>query len=1130
MRIAIFLLFVGFLQTQATDSYSQNTKLSISVSNTELVKVLDKIENQSEFYFLYNEKLIDATRKVSIEAKEEGIEDVLKNLFSGTDVEYSIIDRKIILAPAYLSESQQSNKKINGKVTDQTGASLPGASVIVKGTTVGVITDNSGNYSLSNVPENAILQFSFVGMKMQEIFVGSKTAISVTLVEDAIGLEEVVAIGYGTKAKGALTGAISKVDNKAFESRPVTNTVDALQGIVPGVTITKGSGRPGREDFSLQVRGSSSINGNQPLVLIDGIPGDINTINTNDIANITVLKDASASIYGARAADGVILVTTKKGKKGEPTLSYSVNYGVKVPSFLNKTVNTLQAAEMLDEGNINIGHARISPDVFVKIKANAPPDNLDLKQTTYQWIFGAQPNFYGYTDWMKVLYGNSNQQMHNLSLSGGGENNTYLLSLGFNKNDGLINYGDNKYKKYNVRLNYDFKLFDNRLNIETNTTFDNSVLKEPSQLDNAMYWGPKHHPWVPMYNSVGEYFAYQSVWTSPDMLVNGGEASSNTSQIMSNIKGELKIVEGLKFVSQAAVTLVYNNSNRTDRTYTDNDWFNNVTGLRNSPNDANFSNSKMINRNIVGYLNYSKVFGSSHTIDLMIGTSHEENEYEMQSTTGYNYPTNDLFTLNLADRTKTAYSNFTGRLNDWALQSYFARFSYSYQNKAFLDVTTRLDGSSKFAPEKRWSAAFPALALAYNLSEEEFIKSMNVFNLLKIRASWGMAGNQEISSLGLYDYISLISLGGTNVLGSPNVGLPGATQGIASKSRTWETITNKNIGIDLTLLRSRLNFSFDYFMKTNDNMLVNVAVPRTFGGTPPSLNQGKLETKGFETSLTWKDKINDFHYSFSFQISDAKNRLVKLENSDSYGMGLNYVREGYPINSWFGMDFAGIIKTQEQLNSYTKLKGVPAGLSLGDVMFKDVDGDGEITYFGDKTKGLSGDMVYLGSNTPRYLYSTKINFEYKGFDLELFLQGVGKRKTMYTGSQDIPYLNIWFDPSEYFYGKTWTPDRPNATFPRLIPGNVGFDVVRNWDYRVSSMTMDNVSYIRAKLITLGYTLPKSITSRIKMKSARIYLSGQNLFTISKGTRAGTYDPEDAGARNSTYPYSKVYSIGLDIKF
>ena len=429
----------------------------------------------------------------------------------------------------------------------------------------------------------------------------------------------------------------------------------------------------------------------------------------------------------------------------------------------------------------------------------------------------------------------------------------------------------------------------------------------------------------------------------------------------------------------------------------------------------------------------------------------------------------------------------------------------------------------------RSSEIFPSAALAYNISEEKFIKDLNVFDLLKLRTSWGKMGNQDIASLGLFDYIPLITIGGVYPIGSPAAGLQGAVANPASATRTWETIRNENIGIDLAALRSRLSFSFDVFNKTNEDMLVNIAVPATFGGTPPSSNQGRLVTKGFETSIGWKDHIGDFRYGIALQVSDNKNKLVSLQNTDSYVEGLNGTRQGYSTNSIFGYVYEGIIKNQQQLTAYKQLQGVPADLGIGDVMLKDVDGDGKISEYGDNTKAHPGDMVYLGNTNPRYTFSSTINVGYKQFDLQVFLQGVGKRMIQYSGNIAIP--NTFFWPSlDYYYGKTWSVDRPNAQYPRYIPGSVGHDDLIGWDYHTSSLVMQNAAYLRVKVLTVGYNLPPSVARKVRMKSARVYFSGQDLFTICKGTLGGNFDPEDQYQNEGTYPFNRVYSMGLSVKF
>lgn len=1014
---------------------------------------------------------------------------------------------------------------VTGIVTDENMQPLEGVTVKVKGSSTTAITNNNGRFSIMlNNKENTLI-FSYIGYKETEYHVNGESNIQIKLFKSKTELNEVVVVGYGTRTKGDITGAVAKVDSKIFESRPLTNTLNALQGVIPGVTVVRGSGAPGREDYSFQIRGYSSLGGNKPLVLIDGVAGDLTMINPNDIANITVLKDAAASIYGARAADGVLLVTTKTGKSGVPVVSYSFNYAEKIPDFLKKMTTTLQLAEMENEGLTNVGQPGISQEVLNKIKSNAPPDS-----TGWMPYLQTYPGFYGNTDWLKLIYGHGHEQNHNISISGGGLSNTYLFSVGYTKNSGIFNYGKNESNRYNLRLNYDFNLF-KRLKIETKTSFDNEIIDEPSQL----YYTLRGMVWIwnylPLKNTKDQYYDYQGYLNPANSLENGGLRKTNNSRFTTNVKAELKIIEGLKLVAQAGINFGFLADNANYRTFPRYNYYGGIEQMWSDPNSAYFTNSKNLYKSYTSYIDYTKTFSQFHHINLMVGASHEENDDEGQTTWGYNFVSNDIFSLSLADRTKVEYSNFTGNQSDWALSSYFGRASYNYSDKYIVDFTTRVDGSSKFSPTKRWSAVFPAVSAAWNLSNENFLKSSNLIDNLKIRGSWGQAGNQDIG-FGNYDYIPLITITGNYPIGSPNAGLPGAIPSIASSERTWETIETKNIGVDFGLLNSRLSGSFDYYTKINKNMLVGVQVPATLGGIPPTQNSGRLVTKGWEASIGWKDKINSLRYSITLSLADNKNKLVELKGNDAYGEGLNYARQGYSIYSYFGYAYDGIIKTQKQLDDYKKLGGIPAGISLGDVMYKDVDGDGKISAFGDPAKGTKGDLVYLGSLLPRYTFSSNISLSYKNFDLGLFIQGVGKREGMVQGDFQAPLEEVWFQPLQYFYGKTWTPDRPNAQYPRIVPGGIGYDGLRNWDWAASSMRINNMAYARLKLITLGYNIPQNVIKRFKLNDLRVYVSGQDLFTISKGTWGHSFNPEELwqSSDERTYPFSKVISIGANIKF
>lgn len=1137
MKLTCFFIAVALIQVRAT---TLAQRVTLSVKNAPLSAVIAQIKIQTDYDFVYNSAAIEGAKPVTLDARNLDLKKVLEECVRGQPFDYRIVNKVIMLKrkeeaiPGLPVGNVSADQKVSGVVRDSiSGEPLPGVSIGIEGTTRGAVSDANGAFTLTVPSPASVLIFTYIGYHRQRVPLNGKTVLDIRISKSEAKLSEVVVVGYGTRVKGAVTGAISSVKAEVFENRPTTSSFDALQGTIPGLTIAKNSGQPGGGNFDLKVRGESSINGNKPLILVDGVPGDINTINTNDIADVTVLKDAAAAIYGARAGDGVIIVTTKRGRKGPPEVNYTANAGIKTPTYLRKMMNTLQYAEFADEGLRNAGLPGFPQEVFDKIKANAAPD-LDKG-----WNYGVTnyPGFYGYTDWNKVVYKSSSQQIHNLAISGGGENNSYMMSAGYRRDNGVLRFGENKSDGYNLRMNYDFRV-GNKISVETRTNFDNTNTKTPSEIngEDPLKNVTRQFPYAPVYNQVGQFYSYQGYANPAGYLEEGGTTTDNFSRFATNLKADYSVLPGLKLTGQVAVRMDYLNNTAIHPTIIRSNYTGGIQDIRNTPNSAGYTNSKTLNKLYQVYFDYNKDFGTDHRFSLTGGASLEQTNISGQSTTGYNFPNNSLFTLNLADRTKVAYANFTGNLSDQALGSYFGRLTYGYKGKLILDLTARADGSSKFAPSKRWSAVFPSAALAYNISEEKFIKSLNTFDLLKLRVSYGKMGNQEIGNLGLYDYIPLISQIKDNngnlvvyPLGSPNAGLSGVNANPASSDRTWETITNKNIGLDLALLNSRLAFSFDYYNKINDDMLVNIAVPATFGATPPSSNQGKLVTKGFESIVTWKDKIGDFRYSVSLQLSDSRNELVELMNTDTYREGMVRTRKGYALNSYFGYVSEGIIRTQAQLDEYKKLQGVPARVSIGDMMYKDVDGDGKLTAFGDRSKGLDGDMIYLGNVTPRYSYSSNINLAYKQFDFQVFLQGVGKRDVIYESNISRP--NTFFWPSlAYFYNKTYSADRPDAEFPRYLPGNLGWDDVGGYNYRASTKTIQNVAYLRFKVITAGYNLPDAFARAIKMKSARIYVSGQDLFTVSKGTFGGNFDPEDGYRQEGTYPFNRVYSMGLNVKF
>ncbi len=1141
MRIVVLLILISITQTFALNTYAQNKRLSLNAKDETIINILGEIEEQSEFYFMFDASRINVYQRKSVDFKDQSIGNILDQLLEDTGITYSINDRQVLLTTTNKSVSEQ-QKTVSGKVTDSSGLPLPGATVVVKGTTNGTVTNGDGEYLLTNVPDGAILQFSFVGMKTQEFPVDGKSSVNAVLSEEAIDIHEVVAIGYGTKLKGELTGSVAKLNGDKIKSRPVTGTMEAMQGLIPGVIITRQSGKPGRQDYDLKIRGTSSTNGNVPLVLVDGIPGDLSLINPDDIENVTVLKDAAAAIYGARAADGVILVTTKRGKKSDkPQVSYSYNFALKKPGIMKKAATTEHFVKMFNEANWNDGDPQtFSDETLAKIEANDPGVGPGEN-----WSVESYPMFYQSKDWYGDLFKTSQRQTHSVNISGGSNKATYLISYGHVGDDGNLSAGTNSSSRDNIRLSLQTDIQDN-LKLDANVSYDYQNIKEPSQVDDAINNGIKVFSYVPLRNPDGNYYGYQGYENPFQELEMGGDRTSKNSRLSNNFKLDWEPIEGLVWTGQVAVNIERYDDHAYYATNYEHNWDNSINSLiRNSPNSAYFNNWNTLYKNYSTYLNYSKLL-KKHSIKLMLGASREKLSRESQYMEGADFSSNEIFVLPLSDPKNLSAGDYWDN-NSWALLSYFGRASYSFNGKYYLDGTFRKDGSSKFSPDKRWSDMYPSISAAWKISEEPFLKSLiseRILNLLKIRASWGKTGNQDISELGLFDYIQLISIGGKYPIDGSSVSKMASLNGIASPDRTWETIETKNIGIDLALFSSKLTASFDFYRKKNNDMLVSVAYPSTLGASAPTSNAGSLLNKGWELAGNWNDKVGELEYTIGLVLNYNTNKLTNLQGQDTYDVGFTRARQGYPLNSYFGYK-GSIIRTQEELDEYaSKYAGkgiVPAtqpngykGLGIGDVMYEDVDGDGQITAYGDKTKGYGGDAVFLGSQDPKVTYSVTGGLKYKKFDFSFILQGTGDKYTWRgNGNFGAPLRYFWFQPLDYFYGKTFTENNPNSKYPRLSNN----ETVKSNNYQASTVFLENTKYLRLKNITVGYTFRDVRLGKFNLQNLRVYVSGQDIFELAKGTWGNTYDPEETTNDpnkpwyyENNYPMYRTFSFGVNVNF
>jgi TonB-linked SusC/RagA family outer membrane protein len=533
-------------------------------------------------------------------------------------------------------------------------------------------------------------------------------------------------------------------------------------------------------------------------------------------------------------------------------------------------------------------------------------------------------------------------------------------------------------------------------------------------------------------------------------------------------------------------------------------------------------NSENTYRNFTAYFQYNTRIATKHEIDIMGGASHEENDFDWFSATRDHFTT-DVFSLNLGG---TQNMSNDGGGNHWALSSLFSRLSYIYNNKYMLEANMRYDGSSRFISGNRWGF-FPGISVGWRLSQEDFIKELGLFNDLKLRASYGQTGNQE--GIGLYDYLQLINIGGAYPFGAGSQTQSASLAGMVATNRTWETLINRNIGVDATLLSNKLNLTFDYFIKRNKNLLIPVTYPSVLGATPPYSNSGELKTWGFETTVAWKDKIGSVQYSVRLIMSDAQNKVVNYGGADTYVLGLNTlkywwdpnIREGDALDTYYGYVFDGVIRTQKQLDDYKQLGGVPSDIKIGDAMFRDLNGDKKISLYGDKA-GENGDVINLGSLTPRYNFGININVSYKNFDLGIFAQGVAKRTIFREGDYSMPWSAWWRQPPLFYFGKTWNEDRPDAPYPELSFGSINY-----WNYQPSTLQKINAAYIRLKNLQVGYTFPVGLMKKLTISKARIYFSGQDIWELH-GVKGG-WDPE-ASTSGFNYPFQRLYSFGIDVTF
>lgn len=1129
--IALILFSQGLF---AVNLKSQTTRISITMTDVNVSKIIDEIEAQTDYLFLYDWEEVNLNKKTTIKAENESVAEVLTDIFRDTDIVYAVEGNSIFLmkkkfvqnAPSILQ--QQQKRIINGTVADEKGDPIIGANVVEKGTVNGVITDIDGKFSIT-ASTNAILQVSYIGYITQDTNVGNNTSINVVLQEDTKTLDEVIVVGYGTQKKANLSGAVESVTSKRLESRSTNNVGLALQGIVPSLTIQPGNGQVNSTP-SYNIRGMTSINGGSPLIMVDGVPtepADFSRMNAADIENISVLKDASsAAIYGARAAFGVILVTTRKGDSEKLTVRFNNVYNMRklgrmpdvvTDPYINASYREIMGApwyHYYDEPTLEYAK---------ELSKNPTLPNIIMDPLQPErWLY------FSTTDWYKEVYGSgySSSNSHNISISGKGDKVSYYLGAEYYRDRGVIKINRDVYDKFNVRSHIEYKPI-NWLTIGNNTSLQYYIYEMPTHLNSTFFWNMSYRAksLYPVKNPDGTWADGSSGAASTNLIAelqDGGKTKTNQYVTQTQFNLDIALLKNVWHI-KGDFTAKYSNNKQ-------NAWAN-YSSTRKGPDLPliNFDMSyygwdeytqlstwnKLYTMGNI-YTDFSKTWGK-HNLSALLGFSQEYERYETFTGKRKNMITPSYPTPQLA----TGAITLTENIYEWAIRSGFFRLNYIFNEKYIFETNGRYDGTSRFPKEDRFGF-FPSVSTGWLISEEPFFSPLKKWlNYSKIRLSYGLLGNQDVD---YYQYIATMNASkiGQLIDGDQPMGI--YSPGLVSNNLTWEKISTFDVGLDLNFLSNRLSFSGDIFRRTTKDMLSKgKTLPAVLGTSEPKINAADLISKGWEVSLSWTDKINlagkPLDYNARFILSDSRAFIKRFDNPTKY-LGDYY--EGQEIGEIWGLVTEGFFSSQEEIDSHANQVEVTSypgdrPIEPGDLKYKDLNGDGVINR-GSETVDDPGDFKVIGNNSLRYNFGLDLGGSWDGWDLRLLFQGVGKRD-IYPDAGPA-FWGIYYAPDAYVLKGTldhWTPENPNAYLPRLksylTTNDLGIPQTRY---------LQNAAYVRMKNITFGYTLPESL---LKSKiGVRIYFSGENLFEIT--SLRNPLDPEAEGS--NIHPFQRSYSIGLNI--
>lgn len=1094
MRISTFLLMVCVFCSYAGNAHSQNAKVSIRMNNVKLDKILNEIENQTDYLFIYNNQ-VDINKITSVKVKNEAVAQVLDRILSGTGINYELEGTHIILTTEAIKDlhAQQQAKTVTGTVTDVSGEPIIGANIRIKGTTTGTITDIDGNFSIKAEPQS-VIEVSYIGYLTQETVINNQKSIRFLLKEDTKTLDEVVVIGYGVQKKADLTGSVANINTEKLNTQSNANIGQALQGKIAGVDIVSQGGAPG-SGTRIMVRGIGTLNNASPLYIVDGMyMNSIDHINPNDIASIDVLKDASsAAIYGSRAANGVIIVTTKEGSntEGKPIIDLSVNLGISTASKFLDMLDAKGWAEVTTIARQAIG----KPALDMATDLANKPDN----------------------DWQDIMFRPALMQNYNLSVKGGGKYSTYYTGLGYFNQDGIVK-GTN-YQRYNIQSKNDYKrgIFSAGTNLIISFSHDKPLHQE---LRGGMIGTILQSvPTLEKYDDTregGYGGTYGDVVNIPHPLAIIDDSImdryNENVKIFANLYAQIELFKGLKYKLNLTPDFSFERYKNYLNKYDFGLATNSITQL---------TERQRRRRNILveNLLTFDRTFGE-HKISALAGYTYQDSRFRHIQAYGEGLPQG-------LEEIDAATTNRSNEGNSWrsVLTSILGRVFYSYQNKYLFTATIRRDGSSKFGKNNRYGY-FPSFSLGWNVAEEKFMENVHWLDQLKLRGGYGVLGNQEIDN---YQYSSTITTGINYPDGNGGL-LQGAfPKNFANPDIKWEETAMTNVGIDFMAFNNRLSLTADYYVKNTKDILLTVPIPISSGGAnDPIRNAGKIRNNGFEFNLGWMDQPNpDISYGINLIGSFNKNKVIAMGSesgsikggSTNQNITTSETKAGYPIGGYWLISTAGYFNSQEEVDAYAKDgKKIQPAAEPGDIKFVDANNDGVIN---------DDDRVFQGSPFPDFTFALNGNMRYKNFDLSIGLQGVlgnkiynATRQTLEDVTKGSNFLASCLD--------YWTPENKNASHPRLT-----WDDPNRNTRAESDRYLENGSYLRLRSVQLGYTFPQT-WFKGAIQHARVYINAENLFTI---TSYSGYSPDVnadnanyRGFDNFIYPTNRTFMLGLNVTF